>query len=392
MGTRVAGATRAGWRAVLVVALSLLAAPLAATPAGFESEAGGTASELLGPGLSEGPNHRVREEIRIEGLVQVYTVESEFGSFEARGEEGVRQRIQEIAALVALREARSERRPGATPGQAGPYGSAWPGMEGQQPVQAPDPTQVRVRFADLDAMKRTVAHELSIDPYSDNEALQQELQSHVWAAWNGGLRSPFVPAEEPAEDAPSERASGLVRDYAPEDLERLNRLELTAMGVDEEVRERFLEHSSYTPSEAARLVDALSELESTEDREAFIAAAAAAPSAQEARRFQQLAELMRRYHDETGDLKRFVAVDGRIAATTTDGTLLVPVLADHATWNAPVAAFAESVARAAGRDPALGGARVLVSGTLSERARQEMRGLGIDVTERALEAATPPSE
>jgi hypothetical protein len=164
------------------------------------------------------------------------------------------------------------------------------------------------------------------------------------------------------------------------------------MGVDEEVRERFLEHSSYTPSEAARLVDALSELESIEDREAFIAAAAAAPSAQEARRFQQLAELMRRYHDETGDLKRFVAIDGRIAATTTDGTLLVPVLADHATWNAPVAAFAESVARAAGRDPALGGARVLVSGTLSERARQEMRGLGIDVTERALEAATPPSE
>jgi hypothetical protein len=35
---------------------------------------------------------------------------------------------------------------------------------------------------------------------------------------------------------------------------------------------------------------------------------------------------------------------------------------------------------------------VLVSGTLSERARQEMQGLGIDVTERALEAATPPSD
>ena len=206
------------------------------------------------------------------------------------------------------------------------------------------------------------------------------------------MNSPFVPAEQPEEDAPSERAAGLVRDYAPDDLEQLNRLELAAMGVDEELREQFLEHPGYTPGEAARLVDALSELESTEDREAFIAAAAAVPSAQEAQRFQRLAELMRRYHDETGDLQRFVAVDGRIAATTADGTLLVPVVADHAVWNAPVAAFAESVARAAGSDPELGGARVLVSGTLSERAREEMQGLGIDVTERALEAATPPSE
>jgi hypothetical protein len=157
------------------------------------------------------------------------------------------------------------------------------------------------------------------------------------------------------------------------------------------VREQFLEHPGYTPGEAARLVDALSELESTEDREAFIAAAAAAPSEQEARQFQRLAELMRRYHDETGTLQRFVAVDGRIAATTADGTLLVPVVADHATWNAPVAAFAESVARAAGRDPKLGKARVLVSGTLSERAREEMQGLGLDVTERALQTSSPSS-
>jgi hypothetical protein len=54
------------------------------------------------------------------------------------------------------------------------------------------------------------------------------------------------------------------------------------------------------------------------------------------------------------------------------------------------------VARATGSDPGLGRARVLVSGTLSERAREEMQGLGIDVTERALEAAaegaTPPSD
>lgn len=383
---------RAGrcWLAAALLAGS--AGPLAAGAAGFEAADPGRASTLLPAELREGEHHRVQEQVRVDGLVPIYTVESEFGSFEARGEEGVRQRVAEIAALVKLREARAQAK-GSTPaGQTGPYGTAWPGMGGPSAVPAPDPSRVRMRFADLDAMKRFVAYELSVDPYSDNEVLQEALQSHVWAVWNGGLSSPFLPAEEAEEEEPpSERAAGLVRDYGPEDLERLNRLELAAMGVDAEIRERFLGHPGYTPGEAARLVDALAGLESTEDREAFIAAAAAAPSAQEARRFQRLAELMRRYQEQTGDLQRFVAVDGRIAATTADGTLLVPVMADHATWNAPVAAFAESVARAAGRDPGVGRTRVLVSGTLSDRAREEMQGLGLDVTERALEAASPSS-
>jgi len=384
----------AGARSGLVLAAlaCLLPGLGSAGPIDFEADGGGSASQWIAPELREGPHHRVLEEVRVDGLTHVYTVESEFGSFEARGEAGVRQRIAEIEALVALRDAAPEAKSPPPPQQTGPYGQTWPGMGGAVPTPAPDPTKVRVRFADLDAMKRAVAHELSIDPYSDNEALQQELQSHVWAVWNGGMHSPFVPAEEPGEDAASERAAGLLRDYSAEDLELLNRLELAAMGVDEALRERFLEHPRYTPGEAARLVDALAELESTEDRDAFIAAAAAATTAQEARGFQRLAELMRRYHDETGDLHRFVAVEGRIAATTADGTLLVPVVADHAVWSAPVAAFAESVARAAGSDPELGKARVLVSGTLSERAREEMQSLGLDVTERALEAASPPSE
>ena len=91
--------------------------------------------------------------------------------------------------------------------------------------------------------------------------------------------------------------------------------------------------------------------------------------------------------DPTADLRAPLALPDLVPHLL----LLVPVVADHAVWNAPVAAFAESVARATGSDPGLGRARVLVSGTLSERAREEMHGLAIDVTERALEAAGDPS-
>lgn len=369
--------------------LCLAAAGAAAEP--YEDGSQASAAELLAPELLRGPHHRVRDAVRSEGPVPVYTLESEFGVFEARGEDGVRARIREIDALVALRQAGERARAQSGSPQQGPYGTAWPVTSGG--AAAPPLRDQPMQFADLDAMKREVAYRLGFDPYTDNEPLQQALQSHVWAVWNGGMRSPFLPSVAEAEaerEAPSERAAALVRDYPPEDLERLNRLELAAMGVDEAARERFLEHPAYSPDEATRLVDALAGLEATEDRAAFIAAAAAAPDADQAHRYERIAELMRRYQDETGDLRRFVAVDGRIAATTADGTLLVPVVADHAVWDAPVAAFAEAVARAAGGDPGVAKARVLVSGSLSERARQEMQGLGIDVREHALDAGDPP--
>jgi len=189
-----------------------------------------------------------------------------------------------------------------------------------------------------------------------------------------------APAPESADDS---RVDTLLREWSAQDLEALNRLELVAMGVDEPLREAFLKHPSYSPSVGTGLVEALSGLEGTEDREAFIAAAVEADSHEDAVAFERMAQLIRGYGDESGGVQKITTVDGRIAAFASDGTLVVPVLADHALWTERVAHFTESMAQAAGSDPGVARTRFLVSGRVSERTRDELEERGIEVTEGA---------
>jgi hypothetical protein len=392
------------WRALALSGAVLLLSggwPEALAGEGFETPAL-RASELLPAELMSGPHHRVEESVVSDGFLPVFTISSDFGTFEARGVEALRDRVFEIEALAALRggsepaeKPPSPLGPGAVPGA----GTVKPGLPvgawGAQPKTGSLTLGGAADggFVDLDSMKRTVAHRLGIDPYTGNEALQRELQQHVWAAYAGAARSPLTAPEEPGGaggfDDP-ERSEELVRDYSAEDLRRLHRIELAVMGVDEELREEFLENPHYTSRHGARLLDSLSSLETTSDRSAFIAAAARAGSQEEARGFERMAALMRRYGDQTGSLERFVTVGGRVAAYTDDGTLLVPVLGDHASWTQGVASFAETMATAAGEDPDVTRTRLLFSGSLSQRARQEMEKLGLSVGEQTLPGAGAP--
>jgi len=107
----------------------------------------------------------------------------------------------------------------------------------------------------------------------------------------------------------------------------------------------------------------------------------------------KFAGISHRRIESEGGLQRIVNVDGQLAARAADGTLIVPVRSDHAVWSKQVEGFAESMARAAGRDPEVMKARIVFSGTLSPTARQRMEGLGLAVTEEGLappEAAPAP--
>ena len=370
--------------------LWLLVLPLASAqgPAGegYEEPPVLRASEILPAELLSGPHHQVEEEVGTDGLLPHFSIQSAFGTFEARGDAELRARVREIQALAALNEVdakAAEATPapretdgfGAIPGLA--LGTRWP-------ASAAAGGEANLDYAKLDTMKRQAAHELGIDPYTENEELQEALRNRVWAAWAGGKGLVLGPGTAEHGSA-SGRAGELLRDYDAEDLRRLNRLELTAMGVTEDLREEFLKHPSYSPSEGTQLVDALSSLEGIEDRAEFIRAAVGATSSDEAQRFEQIAALMRRYNESTGGIERFVTIGGRVAGYAPDGTLVVPLVADHAAWTPAVASFAESIARAVGEDPAFaeGRTRFILPGTLSARARSELERRGIDVTEQA---------
>ncbi len=362
----------------------------------YESDESLRASEILPPELLQGPHHRVEEQVASDGLARTYTVSSDFGTFQASDEAELRERIHEIEALAALEASRSSEDFAAAAQRADAARQkelvAVPGL----PVGARPSPAGPARYLDVDTLKRRIASELGIDPYTTNAALQAELERTAWVAAAGGMASLSLPGEAAAESEPlpgaSGRSSELLRSWSEDDLERLNRIELAAMGVEESLREKFLEHPSYSTRTGTSLVDSLSAMEGTEDRAAFIAAALAARSEHEARSFEHMARLIRQYGDSEGELAKIVTMEGRVAAYAADGTLVVPVPADNAFWSQRVENFARSMSQASAQEPGAAGTRFLVSGRVSERARDEMRELGIEVREGLLSASSGGTE
>ena len=62
------------------------------------------ASEILRPEMLAGPHHKVREEVPTYFGANKFTIDSDFGVFEANGNEMLIRRINEINAIAKLKE------------------------------------------------------------------------------------------------------------------------------------------------------------------------------------------------------------------------------------------------------------------------------------------------
>src|SRR5438552_12986666 len=62
------------------------------------------ASEILKPELLKGPHHVIRDPVPTASGMNQFTIDSDFGVFEADGNEMLLQRLKEIGAIARLRE------------------------------------------------------------------------------------------------------------------------------------------------------------------------------------------------------------------------------------------------------------------------------------------------
>jgi len=398
----------------------------AAEAAGFELPPVRDSRDLLPPDLLEGPHHAIEEAVYTDGTIHVFTITSDFGTFYARGDGMVRSRLREVQALAAMQEMSATKEFATAAGKAltSPFVATWNVIT--NPVDTiigiPKGAWETVRrtsdlargqrgeledsafkeFIGFEAKKRQIAGELAVDPYSSNKALQKELNRFAWAAYAGGLPSMFIPFSElppagdgdPADPSAEHRLQEILRRYSPEDLDRLNRIELAVMGVPKPLCDEFIHHPWYSPRHETTLVESLSALDLAENRRAFIEVATTAVSEDDARFYQHTAELMRRYNDNVGRIDKIVAVEGTLTGYAAEGTLVVPFPADHAVWSRSTAAFTESFTEALPDDIEVRRTELLLSGTLSPRARAKIEDLGVEVVDRAferLEARTPES-
>jgi hypothetical protein len=380
---------------------------------GYETPPRFLAREVLPAALRTGPYHRVTDPVTSDGFLRVFVLTSDFGRFEVAGDALLRQRLGEIAALVALRTA--SRDPAFEPAlsRAGerPFIARWKLVD--EPASDPlgMPEAAWQELLAIDAMepeeranrqqgalesylrferaRSELAAHLDVDPYAQNPVLQRELNRTALAIFAGNFPIEAVPAPEPL--APSSHhpfassdarlAGRLSRDTA-EDLRRVDRIELAVLGVSPALRERALTHPWITPRHLTILVAALVAMEGATHRTALLEAALDARSETDALVYQRIAEMLRAIHEQVSPVVALERGNRFVRATLADGRRVIPVEVDRLVWTG---ALERMVDDAPLLDDAQAFDELWLSGSASAQARTELAARGFVVVERVFE-------
>jgi hypothetical protein len=238
--------------------------------------------------------------------------------------------------------------------------------------------------------KRGLALKLGVDPYSSNEALQQELNGIAWAAFGGNMTMTLVlaPVGGAAGTAitavnVSESATAALRDTTPSDLRRAGLGKLLEMGVGREEAVAFLNSPAYSPTNQTLLIDALERLKGARGRDEYVELATEATDEVDALFFRRTAQVMARVHRET-PLAVISTSHSLPVCLANDGTVVVPLEWDYASWTQRAAEFVRTVKAGDFGDRKVTGHRFVLSGVASPLAKQQLEAQGIALTEKAL--------
>jgi hypothetical protein len=242
------------------------------------------ASEILRPELLKGPHYVVRDPVPTASGINQFTIDSDFGVFEADGNEMLLQRLKEIDTIARLAEVSrtDEFKKSLVAAAKSPLNSAK--NIARDPAQAISNVPKGImkflgraketvknvgkgsgegegegnRMKDVlgySDKKRTLALQMGIDPYSTNTVLQKELDDVAWASWAGGFT--FSVATAPisgpigatlAVTDLNSTVDQLLREKSPSELEQINRATFRAVGGSASDTERILHGGAFTPT------------------------------------------------------------------------------------------------------------------------------------------------
>jgi hypothetical protein len=383
-----------------------------------------SAQGLLPPDWLKGAHYLVQDDVVNDGAQHHFVVLSDFGPFPATGTAMLRTRLVESEAIAALKEARgSEVFASALKFQVlHPFRGVKmlimePGRVGRSVGGGLlEFLQMPGRFLNFESsdsedsvtkstigfsyMKRKLAFQFGVDPYSSNPVLQDELNELAWIAFTADLMPQvgylFMPGGAILwmSFSATRWTSYLdeqVRDFSPGDLRALDRGRLAKMGASEDDINRFFLNPQYSPRHWTIITTALEELADVDDRAAFLALASEANSEELVLFFQQMAEMMRGYHLHVGDVDRLVALPRIPALYTKDHALVVMLPVDHLFWTSRVALVAQGLTAHIPRRPRIVRRELWIAGKVSPRARQELESLGWTVYEQVSEKLNPPT-
>ncbi len=404
------------FKAVTGAAILLFAALSVAQAQQFERPGNRRASQILPAQMIAGPHYRVREQVVSYGYMHSFTVDSQFGVFEATGDGALRKLIREIYAIAALRDVKSSDAFLQSVGQAAkaPFSfgknlitnptetiSGLPrgvfqifGNAAESITMEHDPSEdSRVKqLLFVSSWKRDFAAEHGVDVYSSNEVLQEELNSVGWAAAIGGLS---VSAATMGAGATAvivmknlrlaDQIGSALKEEPPSRLRIINMDKLRAMGISEVLANRFLDHPHFTPRHDTVIVANLERLSRARGRSTFLESALAASDETGANFFMNMAQTLGGYNDSVAPIEEIAAVAGLTVARAENGRALIPFPLDHGVWSERGSRVINHLVTNYRSTGFRGGFDFWVTGTVSPRARQELAKTGITVSENMVE-------
>ena len=324
------------------------------------------ASEILRPEFLAGPHHKVREPVPTYFGANQFTIDSDFGVFEANGNEMLVRRINEINAIAQLMDiSRTDEYKNALIAAAkSPVAAAKNlvndpvnaisnvpkgimkfmrragesvknvGIKTESSAAEGSKMQQLIGFSDT---KRKLAIKLGIDPYSTNAVLQHELDEIAWASFAGGATFSLatLPIGGGAALTVTDVTSSfdeMLREKSPTDLKIINRKTLLGLGAGEKETERFLDNTAFSPSEQTGFVLNLRSLNGVANRAAFVRTAVETSSDESDAIFcVQTAALMSKIHKDK-PLARLAMIGDFPICVAKDGTIIVAFQWDYAAW------------------------------------------------------------
>ena len=413
----------------LVLALTLGATlqSLAQTPEPFEVRRAEAvfeelpelkASEILKPEFLKGPHFVVRDPVPTSAGMNQFTIDSDFGVFEADGNEMLLQRLKEIDAIARLQEVsrtdefkksllaaaksplNSAKNIARDPAQAIAnvpkglmkfFGRAKESVEnvgkgGNDDVGDGGRLKDAIGYSDK---KRKIALQMGVDPYTTNTVLQKQLDDVAWASWAGGFS--FSVATLPISGAAgavltvtnlNSTVEDLLREKSPSELEQINRSTFRAMGASGTDIDRLLNGGAFTPTQVTTFAVHLQALKGVANRSAFVKAAAQKSTTEADALFcVYTAALMDQINQKT-PLARIVMLGDFPICVTKDGTIIVALQWDYAAWTSGAASFTDNVQKLAAKSNQSAHISVDLSGEVSPRLREELEKRGITVQDR----------
>jgi len=406
--------------AALAVSCAVILAPAAVAEPEFEIAPVLKAAEILPPELLKGKYHRVAEDVRADGYLNYYVIDSDFGKFDAEGTPLLRMRVREIEALADLEEIsksdlflEAAKQAGVDVGRGLWEGVSHPvrsvktaprGVGGlfkkigrraargvkmtrelievdDDDASGEDPEEIRESYYSVSAGEREWAERLGVNPYSSNETLRNAIRSVNGVEFAGEIS--FSVASSLAIPIPGlGTVAGIINEAAsdiwtndPYKLRRENILRLQKAGVAEKDIEAFIDHPWYSPAMQTLLLRGLHRMDPVPGAMTVLEVAVEAESEAEARYFLNGVLLMVWFHENEVPVKRVLAASGMPEVVTTDGRQIAFASLDYLFWGEYFAGAAQvAVAR-----PVLGKREVWVLGAVSDRARAELAALGVTV-------------